>query len=75
MVMNVLKDTAPGLEVLDLSANEISYESANAIAMALRSKKKLRSLLLEENELRSRGKHERFLNVRENRREAKDGAK
>mmetsp|Transcript_2320 Transcript_2320/g.6943 ORF Transcript_2320/g.6943 Transcript_2320/m.6943 type:complete len:568 (-) Transcript_2320:116-1819(-) len=54
-IMNALEKSAPDIEVIDLSANDISEEGAKAIAAAVKSKKKLRALLLEENLLSAKG--------------------
>ncbi|KAJ7954918.1 RAN GTPase activating protein 2 [Quillaja saponaria] len=54
-IINVLKDSAPYLEVLEMSGNDITAEAAPAIASCILSKKLLTKLNLSENELKDEG--------------------
>eukprot|EP00189_Rhodosorus_marinus_P003257 CAMPEP_0113963168 /NCGR_PEP_ID=MMETSP0011_2-20120614/6350_1 /TAXON_ID=101924 /ORGANISM="Rhodosorus marinus" /LENGTH=527 /DNA_ID=CAMNT_0000975161 /DNA_START=302 /DNA_END=1886 /DNA_ORIENTATION=+ /assembly_acc=CAM_ASM_000156 len=54
-VVDALEASSAVLEVLDLSANEATSKSCSAIAECVRKSKKLRSLLLDENAIGSRG--------------------
>jgi Ran GTPase-activating protein 1 len=54
-VTEALVESAPGLTLLDLSGNECTAESGEAIAACLKTKSCLVELYLEENELGSQG--------------------
>eukprot|EP00188_Purpureofilum_apyrenoidigerum_P001821 Plantae.Rhodophyta-Purpureofilum_apyrenoidigerum.ctg20486.p1 GENE.Plantae.Rhodophyta-Purpureofilum_apyrenoidigerum.ctg20486~~Plantae.Rhodophyta-Purpureofilum_apyrenoidigerum.ctg20486.p1 ORF type:complete len:309 (-),score=65.56 Plantae.Rhodophyta-Purpureofilum_apyrenoidigerum.ctg20486:88-1014(-) len=55
MIMNALSNCAPNIRVIDLSANELTEESAQSIADTVKSKRYLEALLLEENQLKAKG--------------------
>lgn len=54
-IANVLKDTAPALEVLEMAGNDITAEAASALAACIAQKPHLTSLNLAENELKDEG--------------------
>ena len=54
-IANVLKDTAPALEVLEMAGNDITAEAASALAACIAQKPHLTSLNLGENELKDEG--------------------
>ncbi|KAJ7980085.1 RAN GTPase activating protein 2 [Quillaja saponaria] len=54
-IANVLKDSTPHLEVLEMSGNDITAEAAPAIAACIAAKKLLTKLNLSENELKDEG--------------------
>lgn len=52
---NVLKESAPSLEVLEMAGNDITAEAAPAVSACLAAKQLLTKLNLAENELRDEG--------------------
>ncbi|KAL0548269.1 hypothetical protein IC582_012717 [Cucumis melo] len=54
-IANILKDTAPTLEVLEMAGNDITAEAASALAACITQKAHLISLSLGENELKDEG--------------------
>lgn len=54
-IANILKDTAPALEVLEMAGNDITAEAASALAACIAQKPHLTSLSLAENELKDEG--------------------
>ncbi|CAL0300411.1 unnamed protein product [Lupinus luteus] len=54
-IVNVLKESAPHLEVLDLSGNDITTDAVPEIVACLEAKQFLAKLILGENELRDEG--------------------
>ncbi|KAL9684596.1 hypothetical protein QQ045_022037 [Rhodiola kirilowii] len=54
-ILNALKDSAPSLEVLELAGNDITAETASALAACLQAKQFLTNLNLSENELKDEG--------------------
>ncbi|KAE8696955.1 RAN GTPase-activating protein 1 [Hibiscus syriacus] len=52
---NVLKESAPSLEVLDMAGNDITAKGAASIAVCIASKKFLTKINLAENELKDEG--------------------
>ncbi|CAK9137195.1 unnamed protein product [Ilex paraguariensis] len=54
-IANVLKDSAPALEVLEMAGNEITTEAAPSLAACIAVKQLLTKLNLAENELKDEG--------------------
>lgn len=54
-IANVLKETAPSLEVLEMAGNDITAEAAPVIAACIAAQKLLTKLNLAENELKDEG--------------------
>uniref|UniRef100_A0A452Z3I3 WPP domain-containing protein n=1 Tax=Aegilops tauschii subsp. strangulata TaxID=200361 RepID=A0A452Z3I3_AEGTS len=54
-IVNVLKQSAPQLEVLEMAGNEITAKAAKAVAECLTAMQSLKKLTLAENELKDDG--------------------
>ncbi|KAM7485570.1 hypothetical protein LguiA_001579 [Lonicera macranthoides] len=54
-IANVLKESAPSLQVLEMAGNEITVEAAPSLAACIVSKPSLTKLVLAENELKDDG--------------------
>jgi len=55
LILNALCESAPNLKVLDISTNELTEDSAEAIARVLKTKGSLEKVIVDENELGSDG--------------------